>query len=101
MATLGPMTEMKGMGGDSSSDLPTMSLRDGQDGAAPGGGIFGTVLAHAQTLFDVSTEDVVKRMKLALWPFKNDGPCTDFRSRPDFYGPFWIATTAVLFLAAT
>merc|ERR1712032_1734592 len=29
------------------------------------------------------------------------GATQDIRMRPDFYGPFWIATTAVLFLAAT
>jgi len=30
-----------------------------------------------------------------------DGAKEDMKDRPDFYGPFWIATTAVLFLAAT
>jgi len=35
-------------------------------------------------------------------PFKADSNASnEFRSKPDFWGPFWVATTAVLFLAAT
>lgn len=78
-----------------------MSAVTSDDG--PGvSGIAGSLLASAQTLFDVGTDDVVSRLKAALLPHKgvSDGS-NDFRSRPDFWGPFWIATTAVLFLAAT
>jgi len=32
--------------------------------------------------------------------FGQDGRA-ELRSRPDFYGPYWVATTAVLFFAAT
>ncbi|CAE7892163.1 YIPF1 [Symbiodinium microadriaticum] len=76
-------------------------------GAAPAeqGGITGFsawVLALAQSLFDVSTDDVVRRLKLlSPYPAPDRSTAEEMRARPDFYGPFWIATTAVLFLAAT
>lgn len=68
-----------------------------------GGGIGASLLARAQKLFDVSTDDVVKRLKLAALPYppQDASVSNDFRMRPDYYGPFWVATTAVLFLAAT
>lgn len=64
----------------------------------------GWLLTYAQQLFDVSTDDVVERLKLVLVPYPKPpggGATQDIRMRPDFYGPFWVATTAVLFLAAT
>lgn len=66
-------------------------------------GIAGWALGQAQQLFDVSTEDVVQRLRMVLLPFLEPAPRDkeEFRLRPDFYGPYWIATTAVLFLAAT
>lgn len=73
-----------------------------EEGAAGVQGWAGSMLSYAQQMFDVSSEDVVKRLKLALVPFQGlDAAAPDFRTRPDFYGPFWVATTAVLFLAAT
>lgn len=66
-------------------------------------GMAGSLLTYAQQFFDVSTDDVVKRLRLALlpFPFQTDGTQNEFRMRPDFWGPFWVATTAVFFLAAT
>jgi len=64
----------------------------------------GWLLAYAQQLFDVSTDDVVERLRLVLVPYPKrpgGGATQDIRMRPDFYGPFWVAATAVLFLAAT
>lgn len=60
-------------------------------------------LAYLQTFFDVATDDVVRRTKAALLPKKEatQDSVLDFRSKPDFWGPFWICTTAVIFLAAT
>eukprot|EP00927_Polykrikos_kofoidii_P060954 TRINITY_DN55852_c0_g1_i1.p1 TRINITY_DN55852_c0_g1~~TRINITY_DN55852_c0_g1_i1.p1 ORF type:complete len:338 (+),score=62.77 TRINITY_DN55852_c0_g1_i1:89-1102(+) len=75
-----------------------------EDGAGMNG-FFGGILSSAQTLFDVGTDDVVKRLKASVIPMRGDmasqGATNDFRARPDFWGPFWVATTAVLFLAAT
>lgn len=69
---------------------------------AGAGGWSGWLLTSAQTLFDVSTDDVLRRLKLVLpYPPPDSTAAEELRSRPDFYGPFWIATTAVLFLAAT
>jgi len=73
---------------------------------APGwaGGWSAWLLTSAQRLFDISTDDVVRRLRLVLLPYPPPppgSPSEDFRQKPDFYGPFWVATTAVLFLAAT
>mmetsp|Transcript_82546 Transcript_82546/g.267394 ORF Transcript_82546/g.267394 Transcript_82546/m.267394 type:complete len:365 (+) Transcript_82546:172-1266(+) len=83
------------MGGGSAG-----SSADGEGGA---GGPQGWLLNTAQRLFDVSTEDVVARLRLALIPYPAPSAAAkqELRDRPDFYGPFWVATTAVLFLAAT
>lgn len=78
-----------------------------QQGEAPAeAGLFpgsGWLLETAQKLFDVTTEDVVQRLQMAMVPFKEPASSVkeEFDNRPDFYGPFWIATTVVLFLAAT
>lgn len=56
-------------------------------------------LSQAQQLFDVSSQDVLQRVRLSLWPYFSE--VSDFRSRPDLWGPFWIATTTVLFFAST
>mmetsp|Transcript_8775 Transcript_8775/g.21680 ORF Transcript_8775/g.21680 Transcript_8775/m.21680 type:complete len:352 (-) Transcript_8775:55-1110(-) len=74
------------------------------DGGDRMSGIAGSALAYAQTYFEVSSDDVVKRLRLSLLPYTTQpsgDAANDFRARPDFWGPFWIATTAVLFLAAT
>lgn len=76
----------------------------GADGAESGG-LQVWLLALVQSLFDVSTQDVVSRLKLVLVPYprppQNSETAEELKARPDFYGPFWVATTAVLFLAAT
>lgn len=104
--SVGGMSEAKGSIDSSSQDraaLPTVALREAADGQSttPGGGFFSNTLAQAQTYFDVSTEDVVKRIRLAMLPTQASSNVNDFRARPDFWGPFWVATTAVLFLSAT
>lgn len=79
-----------------------ISAATADDGGAAASGMMGSLLNYAQQLFDVSTDDVVKRLKLSLVPYPMpDGTNSDFRQRPDFWGPFWVATTAVFFLAAT
>lgn len=79
-----------------------ISAATADDGGAAASGMTDRALAYAQTLFDVSTDDVVKRLRLALVPYPlPDGVNNEFRTRPDFWGPFWVATTAVFFLAAT
>jgi len=82
-----------GSGGDAAGD--------NKDDA--GGGVSGWFLNHAQKLFDVSTQDVITRLRLVMMPFPEPsvGVKEELRQRPDFYGPFWVATTAILFLAAT
>lgn len=94
---------MGGYGGGLVSGM----LAAGQAACAEDGpgisGMLGSALTYAQQLFDVSSNDVINRVKLALVPYPS--PMTtaanDFRQRPDFWGPFWIATTAVLVLSAT
>jgi len=93
-----------GQGGISSSDVRVESSGDASASSSNDlGGISGWILGHAQRLFDVSTDDVVQRLRMVLLPHPPppEDLKEDLRSRPDFYGPFWIATTAVLFMAAT
>jgi len=92
---------MSGFGGAVGGVMSAVAADDGGEKAA---GIAGSMLEYAQSLFDVSTDDVVKRLRLAMLPFPGtnpEGTSNDFRQRPDFWGPFWVATTAVFFLAAT
>jgi hypothetical protein len=54
-------------------------------------------MAFLQAMFDVTTADVVQRLFMAVTPyslFKAEGNI--LLSRPDLYGPFWIATTAIV-----
>lgn len=70
----------------------------------PTGGFFGLyywAMSMGKTMFDIDDEDVVKRLRLAVRYTAPGAAEGDFRQRPDFYGPFWIATTAVLFQAAS
>lgn len=75
----------------------------GEDGDGGMSTMAGSALAYVQELFDVSSDDVIKRLRLAALPFppKANGDVNEFRTRPDFWGPFWVATTGVLFFAAT
>jgi hypothetical protein len=96
-------------GGSTSFRSNVGSLVGGAIAAATGednsgmGGIFGSMLTFAQQFFDVTSDDVLKRLRVALLPYPPPprGTPNDFRDRPDFWGPFWVATTAVLCLAAT
>jgi len=81
-----------------------ISAATADDGGEAASGMLGSMLNYAQSFFDVSTDDVVKRLRLAVVPYPLPNPDSsqnDFRTRPDFWGPFWVATTAVFFLAAT
>lgn len=66
-------------------------------------GIAGTFLTYAQQYFNVSSDDVIKRLKRSLVPYPPQlhGAENEYRIRPDFWGPFWVATTTILFFAAT
>mmetsp|Transcript_43445 Transcript_43445/g.86208 ORF Transcript_43445/g.86208 Transcript_43445/m.86208 type:complete len:362 (+) Transcript_43445:70-1155(+) len=92
-----------GFGGGLVTGMLAAAQAAGSEDGAGISGLIGAALSYAQQLFDVSSDDVIKRVKLALVPYPPPvtGAANDFRQRPDFWGPFWIATTAVLFLAAT
>lgn len=80
------------------------SSNSASESGASEGGMASYLLGYAQRLFDVTTDDVVQRLKLVLVPYppmKNASAAEELKTRPDFYGPFWVATTAVLFLAMT
>eukprot|EP00928_Gymnodinium_smaydae_P025438 TRINITY_DN20257_c0_g1_i1.p1 TRINITY_DN20257_c0_g1~~TRINITY_DN20257_c0_g1_i1.p1 ORF type:complete len:346 (-),score=52.08 TRINITY_DN20257_c0_g1_i1:69-1106(-) len=93
-----------GIGAGLTSVISAATAEDG--GSASG--FFDSLLSNAQLMFDVSTDDVVKRLKAAVLPVEraagmvdHGAVASDLRNRPDFWGPFWVATTAILFLAAT
>lgn len=101
---MGALAGAIGVGGGGASGASGAGSSEGASGSAdPAGGAANWLLGHAQRLFDVTTDDVVARLRLALMPYPapSSGAKEDLRARPDFYGPFWVATTAVLFLAAT
>eukprot|EP00930_Biecheleria_cincta_P065639 TRINITY_DN51494_c0_g1_i1.p1 TRINITY_DN51494_c0_g1~~TRINITY_DN51494_c0_g1_i1.p1 ORF type:complete len:347 (-),score=66.43 TRINITY_DN51494_c0_g1_i1:66-1106(-) len=104
-APSGQIGSMSSSGGGSLGGVAgqTSSAGTGSSGEDAGtAGWAGWLLTSAQNLFDVSTDDVLRRLKLVLpYPPPDGTAAEELRSRPDFYGPFWIATTAVLFLAAT
>merc|ERR1719215_380200 len=93
-----------GFGGSFSGAVGgVISAATADDGGAAASGIMGSMLNYAQSFFDVSTDDVVKRLRLAVVPYPLPNPDSsqnDFRTRPDFWGPFWVATTAIFFFAA-
>mmetsp|Transcript_4371 Transcript_4371/g.7742 ORF Transcript_4371/g.7742 Transcript_4371/m.7742 type:complete len:352 (-) Transcript_4371:77-1132(-) len=88
--------------GNSFAGMLTSAAPGSEDSSSRLDGLAGWAMSSAQELFDVSSDDVLKRLKLAIVPFQGqEAAADDFRARPDFYGPFWVATTAVLFLSAT
>lgn len=60
-------------------------------------------LVAFQEFFDVTTEDVKARLRLSVCPFwlRSDSAENVFRTRPDFWGPLWIATTVALLMPVT
>jgi len=56
-------------------------------------------LQYYAPLFNVETKQVLQRIVRSMMPFKFSFIDT-ISSNPDFYGPFWIATTLVFILAA-
>eukprot|EP00922_Rhytidocystis_sp_ex-Travisia-forbesii_P043797 GHVS01065319.1.p1 GENE.GHVS01065319.1~~GHVS01065319.1.p1 ORF type:complete len:373 (+),score=42.95 GHVS01065319.1:206-1324(+) len=53
-----------------------------------------------QSFFNINTADVLQRCTVALLPFKSAN-FFDFQTNADFYGPFWIATTIIVFIFAS
>lgn len=82
--------------------LAAASAANSEDGAGMSS-IAGTIILYGQQFFKVNSDDVVRRLRRALVPYppQMDGAENEFRSHPDFWGPFWVATTTVLFFAAT
>lgn len=53
--------------------------------------------------FNVSSDDIIHRLHLTINPMKSFSASDEsiFKTAPDFYGPFWIATTVILFMAGS
>jgi hypothetical protein len=101
-----PLADVALSGSTSERPAPTGSIDDGpglvttQGSAFPGAWLCSFVSIDAlQEHFDVSTDEVRARIMAAAVPYKVDSE--PFRSKPDFWGPFWVATTAILFLAGS
>lgn len=54
-------------------------------------------LEFFQRYFDVTTDDIKKRLLTSLIPF-NRSFYAMYKEKPDLYGPFWIYTTLVIVL---
>lgn len=53
-----------------------------------------------QQYFDVSQEEVMKRVSASIKPVKPDFQQLT-KNKPDLYGPFWILTTLIVWLSMT
>ena len=55
-------------------------------------------LAFLQAMFDVSTAEVVQRLLMAATPHRllKGTEVSILLNKPDLYGPFWIATSAII-----
>lgn len=53
-----------------------------------------------QTYFNVSSKDVLVRALRSMWPFTSTY-FASIKTNPDLWGPFWICSTLIFFLAAT
>lgn len=51
-------------------------------------------------VFDVTTADVIERLRLSILPTSSFSLLTAVQLRPDWWGPFWIAATLALLVAA-
>jgi len=56
-------------------------------------------VSKLQPYFDLTTVEFTDRLRLAINPLSKSA--VDMNEKPDFYGPFWIVTTAIIFLAGT
>jgi hypothetical protein len=51
-------------------------------------------------VFDVTTTDVIERLRLSILPTSSFSLLTAVQLRPDWWGPFWISATLALLVAA-
>ena len=87
------------------SDIPSGRMEPSLQAAAAAARQSPTqLLGRIQELFDVSTDDIVDRVKFSATGFKLAvSPITAsaaLSERPDMYGPFWITTSAILAMAS-
>jgi len=87
--------------------LPASPVDEAQSGAAGASSSSGSPspnasfyqLAYYKCYFDVDTFQILGRIRRAAFPFLGTF-YTDSDPNPDLYGPFWICTTLVFFMAA-
>lgn len=56
-------------------------------------------LAHYQGYFNVTSFDVLNRMRKSLWPFCSKSTLFDDEDKVDLYGPIWIMLTLIVEIA--
>eukprot|EP00347_Sterkiella_histriomuscorum_P018231 403346293 len=56
-------------------------------------------LAHYKEYFDVSTVDILHRLRKAIWPFCSKSSLFEDEDRIDLYGPVWIMLTLIVEIA--
>jgi hypothetical protein len=54
---------------------------------------------YYRPMFDVDTSTVTSRIKSSMTPWNTDVFASTPESPPDMYGPFWVATSLVFFIA--
>ncbi len=56
-------------------------------------------LGYYQQYFNVSTLDVMHRLRKSLWPFLSKTSIFEDEDRIDLYGPIWIMVTLIVEIA--
>eukprot|EP00026_Physarum_polycephalum_P011054 Phypoly_transcript_11249.p1 GENE.Phypoly_transcript_11249~~Phypoly_transcript_11249.p1 ORF type:complete len:360 (+),score=44.55 Phypoly_transcript_11249:100-1179(+) len=87
---------LQGMGGGGEGNPPSGTAPPEVPADTPSSKFW--TIQFYRPLFNVDTVQVIQRIFRSLTPFRF-GFIETARSNPDFYGPFWIATTLIFVLA--
>ena len=56
-------------------------------------------IAHYQQYFNISTYDVLKRLRKAIWPFCSKSYLFEDEDSVDLWGPVWVMLTLIVEIA--
>jgi hypothetical protein len=56
-------------------------------------------LAHYKSYFNVSTMDIMLRLRKSIWPFCSKSQLFEDDDRVDLFGPMWIMLTLIVEIA--
>lgn len=104
---MGPKVTGGPMGASTGSAAPSNSTGSAAGNATPSSsGLFSRMcgwfsVEYYQPYFDVNTETVLERLKMAVSPHKPDMFATTAEAPVDLYGAFWTSLTLIFLIGAT